>query len=188
MGWMTRIINDNLSQEYQDLSFSTLHHSQAHTGGNKMWHCLKFHKLLSSIMLLLTYDIKHSTDKISETYKFSFHWKNIIKCFPTIMQASFSLDSTQRTLTEASDGHMWRMWHVEVECWGNVLCQGYQVLAWLDWAGHTGYFMDSNLQDPGAEWHWHLIQHDTGPLLTPPALSRLSRHPYSHISEVIRLI
>ena len=44
MGWMARIINDNLSQASQDLSFSTLHHSQAHTGENKMWHCLKFHK------------------------------------------------------------------------------------------------------------------------------------------------
>ena len=60
MGWMARIINDNSSQASQDLSFSTLHHSQAHTGGNKMWHCLKFHKLVvSSIMLLLTYETQY---------------------------------------------------------------------------------------------------------------------------------
>ena len=84
------------------------------------------------MLFLLTYDIKHSTDKIeSETYRnFLFTIKNINVCQHCIVQVSFSPNSTQRTLTEAS-GHMWRMWHVEVECSGNVLCQGYQVLAWL---------------------------------------------------------
>ena len=92
--------------------YTTAKPSQAR--GNKMWHCLKFHKLLSSIMLLLTYDIKHSTDKISETYKFSFHWKNIIKCFPTINAGIIF----PWQYTEDTD---WGKWWAHVE---NVACGG----------------------------------------------------------------